>query len=138
MDHATYETLVSNYKSLYNSGKVRLEEFKDYINAEMKIQYVTDSDSSIDYFLFGQRLHTQLQCSFSDVRAKKGFIVTYTEVEDENRMKILSFTREISFDINGNIENTDFPAGYFLYVFDSFRKKFSVRRLNLVPDDVSK
>jgi hypothetical protein len=133
MDQATYDSLVSNYRILYNSGKVRLDELKDYITNEKKIECNSDSDSSFEYVLFGQKLRTQLQCSFSDIRSKKSFIVTYTEVEDENRIKILSFTREVSFDSDGKMDNADdYPAGHFLEIFDSFRKKFSVRRLNLV------
>src|SRR5688572_23426556 len=136
MDQATYENLLSTYKLLYDNGKIRIEELKNYISKEIKIECNIQSDDSIEYYLFGEKLRTQLNCSFSDIRSKKGFVVTYIETEDENKIKIIDFLRERWFDINGRVQNSeDYPAGYFLEIFDSYRKRFSVKRLNLINQE---
>jgi hypothetical protein len=123
MNQATYESLLSNYGILYDNGKAMLDELKDYIINERQIDCNSDSDSSIAYFLFGKKMRTKLQCSYSNLRSRKGFIVTYTEMVDENRIKIMSFTRELSFGVDGKIETTDdYPSGYFMEIFDTFRK----------------
>lgn len=60
MDQATYENLLSTYKLLYDSGKIRIEELKTYISNEIKIECNIQSDDAIENYLFGEKLRTQL------------------------------------------------------------------------------